>query len=51
MGLVDNFHVTHKGTRSIRAFQHNIVKQFEDTTPEFIQQTSTPLSIMVYKEE
>jgi hypothetical protein len=29
----------HVGTQPIRVLQHNITKQFEDTTPEFIQLT------------
>lgn len=39
MAMINNYNATHIGTQPIRVLQHNIIKQFEDTTPEFIQLT------------
>lgn len=37
--MIDNYRPSHAGSQPIRVLQHNIIKQFEDTTPEFIQLT------------
>lgn len=37
--MINNYNISHKGTQPVRVLQHNIVKQFEDTTPDFIQLT------------
>lgn len=37
--MINKLSPYHVGTQPIRVLQHNIVKQFEDTNPEFIQLT------------
>lgn len=37
--MINRLSIHHAGTQPIRVLQHNITKQFEDTTPEFIQLT------------
>ena len=37
--MINKLSQYHEGTQPIRVLQHNIVKQFEDTTPDFIQLT------------
>jgi hypothetical protein len=37
--MINKLSTSHAGTQPIRVLQHNITKQFEDTTPDFIQLT------------